>query len=102
MPADTTDTKPREFHAADQGAAASTEIKSLLAQHIQDFDSMTVGELAQLIDEMQRMIVSIGAHLESHAQLEERRESRVGDVLDSTEIERLAAMLSAIERVRAA
>ncbi len=66
---------------------------------------MTVGQLAAMIEEMQRLIMSIGSHLESRTQLVEPMASRIelsrsDEPLAPVEIESLAAMLSVIERVR--
>lgn len=66
---------------------------------------MTVGQLAAMIEEMQRLIMSIGSHLELRTQLVEPKASRIelsrsDEPLAPVEIESLAAMLSVIERVR--
>ena len=105
MPADATMRTPRGKGVAGQKVSTSADEPSIMASRAQNFDTMTVGQLAAMIEEMQRMIVSIGAHLESRTQLVKSGDpnrSRVDEVLAPAEIEKLAAMLSAIERVRPA
>ena len=105
MPVDATTRKPRGKSAAIQKVGASAGESSIMARRVENFETMTVGQLAAMIEEMQRMIVSIGAHLESRTQLvrpDGPNRSRADEGLAPAEIENLAAMLSAIERVRPA
>ena len=106
MTVDATMAKPRENLAAEPGQNSSTDDQSVMARPELDFERMTVGQLAAMLDEMQRLIVSIGSQLELRTQPAEVSGARdpgvspTDDALTPAEIERLAAMLSVIERVR--
>lgn len=97
--------------SSDDGAAASPAeafaAQTFAGQSVDDvnFEKMTVGELAAMIGEMQRMIVSLGAHLGARAG-EGPPELTLDPVRDEalapSDVERLAEILSAIERSRVA
>ena len=73
----------------------------------ENIDRMTIGQLAAMIEEMQHLLASIGAQVESQAQPvgvakaeDAAGGSRADDAMTPAEIESLAALLRVIERAR--